>query len=282
MLYAFQKKSRARLASPQPRPTSPVNGAGGITGCWKDARAPSVVPVLRIFFRTRLSDSPRREPGCSARVVSMVAMGRWTDRRAHYATAIQGNFHWSFECNRGFADIRRRPVCIGTRSFREPAGSLAAIHGGFGHQRGCRQPRRQNRPCAWCRGIVGADQDNLASAGGPSRYVGSGPHTNGPGAQRFFRALGDQIAGSKDGDRLRAHGQHPDRSRQAAPAGSLRDVVGALRAFPLAQPKTPSRFRRASVIACKAEFVQANQCDAFSSREPVSILLENALTLFDI
>jgi len=27
------KKSRARPASPRSRPTSPVNGAGGITGC---------------------------------------------------------------------------------------------------------------------------------------------------------------------------------------------------------------------------------------------------------
>jgi hypothetical protein len=32
------EKSRARLASPQPRPASPVNGAGGITGCQKDSQ----------------------------------------------------------------------------------------------------------------------------------------------------------------------------------------------------------------------------------------------------
>jgi hypothetical protein len=31
------QKSRARLASPQPRPTSPVDGAGGMTGCHDDA-----------------------------------------------------------------------------------------------------------------------------------------------------------------------------------------------------------------------------------------------------
>jgi hypothetical protein len=35
----FLKKLGARLASPQPRPASPVNGAGGITGCGKDAQA---------------------------------------------------------------------------------------------------------------------------------------------------------------------------------------------------------------------------------------------------
>jgi len=43
-------KSRARLASPQPRPTSPVNGAGGITGCRNDAKPPGLVPRSRIFF----------------------------------------------------------------------------------------------------------------------------------------------------------------------------------------------------------------------------------------
>ena len=33
------EKLGARLASPQPRPASPVNGAGGITGCGNDAQA---------------------------------------------------------------------------------------------------------------------------------------------------------------------------------------------------------------------------------------------------
>src|SRR5437660_1342491 len=33
-------KSRARPASPRSRPTSPVNGAGGITGCLDDSDAP--------------------------------------------------------------------------------------------------------------------------------------------------------------------------------------------------------------------------------------------------
>ena len=43
-------KSRARLASPQPRPTSPVNGAGGKTGCQDDAQATAFVPGTQYFF----------------------------------------------------------------------------------------------------------------------------------------------------------------------------------------------------------------------------------------
>ena len=38
----IRAKSRARLASPQSRPTSPVNGAGGKTGCLDDAQAPEL------------------------------------------------------------------------------------------------------------------------------------------------------------------------------------------------------------------------------------------------
>jgi hypothetical protein len=38
-LRKIGKKIGARLASPQPRPASPVNGAGGITGCTDDAQA---------------------------------------------------------------------------------------------------------------------------------------------------------------------------------------------------------------------------------------------------
>src|SRR6266436_5046000 len=49
-LLDFRRKSRARLASPQPRPTSPVNWGRGITGCRDDAQAPGLVPALRIFF----------------------------------------------------------------------------------------------------------------------------------------------------------------------------------------------------------------------------------------
>jgi hypothetical protein len=45
------KKSRARLASPQPRPTSPVNGAGGITGCRDDAQAPESFQPPMIFSK---------------------------------------------------------------------------------------------------------------------------------------------------------------------------------------------------------------------------------------
>jgi hypothetical protein len=45
-----RRKSRARLASPQPRPTAPVNGAGGITGCRDDSQAPRVVPAPGKIF----------------------------------------------------------------------------------------------------------------------------------------------------------------------------------------------------------------------------------------
>src|SRR5260370_34995476 len=43
-------KSRARLASPQSRPTAPVNGAGGMTGCRNDAQAPDSFPSPDIFL----------------------------------------------------------------------------------------------------------------------------------------------------------------------------------------------------------------------------------------
>ena len=43
-------KSRARLASPQPRPTSPVNGAGGITGCRDDSKPPESFPGPQNFL----------------------------------------------------------------------------------------------------------------------------------------------------------------------------------------------------------------------------------------
>jgi hypothetical protein len=44
------EKLGARLASPQPRPASPVNGAGGITGCGNDAQAfGSFQPALAFF-----------------------------------------------------------------------------------------------------------------------------------------------------------------------------------------------------------------------------------------
>src|ERR1700728_4879783 len=54
--YLSRKKSRARLASPQPRPTSPVNGAGGMTGCRENAAVSKIVPDHQDFFGTRLSD----------------------------------------------------------------------------------------------------------------------------------------------------------------------------------------------------------------------------------
>jgi len=44
------KKSRARLASPQPRPASPVNGAGGITGCGDDAQVQKSFQPGSAFF----------------------------------------------------------------------------------------------------------------------------------------------------------------------------------------------------------------------------------------
>ena len=55
-LQGLEQKSRARPASPRSRPTSPVNGAGGITGCRDDSEAPESVPAVQKFFRTRLSD----------------------------------------------------------------------------------------------------------------------------------------------------------------------------------------------------------------------------------
>ncbi len=105
------------------------------------------------------------EPRCSARVVSMVAMGRWTDGRAHYyATAIQGISIGILSAIAVSADVRRRPVCIREEIFpRIRRIASAAIHGGFGHQRDCHQPRLQNRIVR--RGVAGSsrtDQDDLA------------------------------------------------------------------------------------------------------------------------
>jgi hypothetical protein len=57
-----KKESRAQLASPQPRPTSPVNGAGGMTGCYDYAQALRSFLLPGTFFRTRLSDQPSLEP----------------------------------------------------------------------------------------------------------------------------------------------------------------------------------------------------------------------------
>ena len=45
-------KSKARLASPQSRPTSPVNGAGGITGCSNDSDHPGSFRSVQIFLHT--------------------------------------------------------------------------------------------------------------------------------------------------------------------------------------------------------------------------------------
>jgi Membrane transport protein len=47
---APHKKSRVRPASPRSHPTSPVNGAGGITGCQDYSEPPGVVPVSRKYF----------------------------------------------------------------------------------------------------------------------------------------------------------------------------------------------------------------------------------------
>jgi len=49
----YQEKSRARLASPQPRPTSPVNGAGGNNRLLRRLATHGVVPGrLKIFSHT--------------------------------------------------------------------------------------------------------------------------------------------------------------------------------------------------------------------------------------
>jgi hypothetical protein len=47
---SHSKKSGARLASPQPRPASPVNGAGGITGFRNDAQAKKSFQPGCIYF----------------------------------------------------------------------------------------------------------------------------------------------------------------------------------------------------------------------------------------
>jgi hypothetical protein len=51
LMMACPQKLGARLASPQPRPASPVNGAGGITGCWDDSRRKRTFRTVVIFFK---------------------------------------------------------------------------------------------------------------------------------------------------------------------------------------------------------------------------------------
>ena len=51
-----QKKSKARLASPQSRPTSPAYGAGGNSRLLRRLPGPGVVPGLRKYF-SRVSDT---------------------------------------------------------------------------------------------------------------------------------------------------------------------------------------------------------------------------------
>ena len=68
------KKRRARLASPQPRPTSPVNGAWGKTGCLDYAEAPKLVPVAANYF-TNYFSPPLEFPQ------TQLSDGRWENRR---------------------------------------------------------------------------------------------------------------------------------------------------------------------------------------------------------
>jgi len=210
-LRLLEQKSRARLASPQSRPTSPVNGAGGITGCRDDSQAPGVVPAVPNFFCTRLSEGGFPEPCRFPRVVLVIAMGRGTNEHVTDIT-------WNFRCDRDRADLWRRPVCVRPGSRRRPAGS-----GGRGAV--CRQSHRQGRS----RGQPGTDRcsdpDDLPATERSFRYLGSGPRARRPGGpQSIFRALPAESRQRQAGRGLRAHGQRPDRNRQAASARPLRHL----------------------------------------------------------
>jgi hypothetical protein len=104
------QKSRARPASPRSRPTSPVNGAGGITGCRDDSQAPGLVPASVKFFRTRLSDDRQPDRNGFVRVVFVIAMGRGTSQhvRVFQVTDFEGNF-WHTGHLRG---VWRRATCV--------------------------------------------------------------------------------------------------------------------------------------------------------------------------
>src|SRR5882757_2593981 len=86
----IDEKSRARPASPRSRPTSPVNGAGGITGCRNDSEAPGVVPSVPKYFRTRLSDRGACDLDRFVRVVFAIAMGRGTNQMSQILKGIFG------------------------------------------------------------------------------------------------------------------------------------------------------------------------------------------------
>jgi len=59
----FRRKKQGAAASPQPRPTSPVDGAGGLTGCHNDAQGQKSFLLAQNIF-TRLVDRPVLEPPC--------------------------------------------------------------------------------------------------------------------------------------------------------------------------------------------------------------------------
>ena len=129
-LDVIAKKSRARPASPRPRPTSPVNGAGGKTGCRDDSGAPRLVPGRHKFFYTRLSDGSaaklaRRRlqlllPGL---VVFPIANGA---RDHAHVTAFQSGFRRAggIVARRGATGLRPGPgrsLAGRQRHLRQPA-----------------------------------------------------------------------------------------------------------------------------------------------------------------
>src|SRR6476660_9959228 len=73
-LQSIRKKSSARPASPRSRPTSPVNGAGGITGCREDSEPPSGVPCQLKYSEHGYVIEVGPNPTGFVRVVSLIAM----------------------------------------------------------------------------------------------------------------------------------------------------------------------------------------------------------------
>ena len=150
------KKSRARLASPQPRPTSPVNGAGGMTGCRDYAQSPRTRSRRRkIFLRTRLSDRRIREPAGSGS--RCVLRSPWGEGTTDMSQIIQRNFRRDSAVS---LDALAR--CAWGRDPRSGSGrSASRARSPTGSQH---QPRRQGRSRARRGPVGGADPDDFASA----------------------------------------------------------------------------------------------------------------------
>ena len=184
--------------------------------------SPRVVPRgLLKYFRTRLSDREAPDPFGSARVVSVIAMGRGTNR---HVTDSQSNFSRS-------PSLRRLAPSSSPQAMTSPAVGNSPRPSQQGDQ-----PRRQGRPRA-LKTSARPDRDDYDPQRRPRRHLRGGacsrrPSARGPAARRHrggpepFQRAPARPAIEDDGG-LRTSGQRVDRSRKTASARPLRDLIAA-------------------------------------------------------